>query len=408
MSYTEALDFFISALSHTNIPVVIVDSKNDTLEKIENPIWHYFNLKKEQDKYFINFLSGLSNNTFYKVYDAFLCNYIFFKLPDAEDCVVAIGPFIESFITKKSLLELAEKYGIPPKFFADFEKTFSEIAILKNDHILTVLCNTLGEKLWGGIDNFSYKKRSFSSFEENFAPDYLNFAYTNGDETSSMRTLERRYEAENKLLDAITKGTYHKAKEIISAISEFSFTERLEDSLRNAKNYCIVSNTLFRKAAERGMVHPFYIDKISSAFARNIEIMQNTSECSRLIEDMAGEYCRAVKKYSVLNYSPPVQKVITAIDWDIASDLSLKAHADALNINASYLSNIFKKETGMTLTEYVSKKRMQHACHLLTKTKLQIQTIAQHCGIFDVNYFTKTFKKHLGVTPKEYREANSK
>ena len=47
---------------------------------------------------------------------------------------------------------------------------------------------------------------------------------------------------------------------------------------------------------------------------------------------------------------------------------------------------------------------MEHALFLLNSTNMQIQTIAQYCGIPDVNYFTKTFKKYIGKTPKEYRE----
>lgn len=56
---------------------------------------------------------------------------------------------------------------------------------------------------------------------------------------------------------------------------------------------------------------------------------------------------------------------------------------------------------GTTLTGYVSKRRVNHAMFLLETTSLQIQTIAQQCGIPDVNYFTRTFKKYAGVTPKE-------
>ena len=59
----------------------------------------------------------------------------------------------------------------------------------------------------------------------------------------------------------------------------------------------------------------------------------------------------------------------------------------------------------MTLTDYVNNKRVEHALFLLNTTTMQIQAIAQHCGIPDVNYFTKTFKKHIGKTPKEYRDS---
>ena len=86
------------------------------------------------------------------------------------------------------------------------------------------------------------------------------------------------------------------------------------------------------------------------------------------------------------------------------ADLSLKTQAQLLNVNSSYLSTLFKKETGTTLTEYVNRKRIEHALLLLNSTDMQIQMIAQYCGIHDVNYFTKTFKKVVGHTPKEYRE----
>ena len=113
-----------------------------------------------------------------------------------------------------------------------------------------------------------------------------------------------------------------------------------------------------------------------------------------------------LKKHSMKNYSSLVQKVITLVDFDITADLSLSRQAEILNVNASYLSTLFKKETGTTLTEYVAKKRVEQAAFLLTSTNLQIQTISQNCGIYDVNYFTKLFKKYTGKTPKEYRESS--
>lgn len=105
------------------------------------------------------------------------------------------------------------------------------------------------------------------------------------------------------------------------------------------------------------------------------------------------------------NYSLLIQKAITRIDSDLTADLSLKSIAKLLNVNPSYLSNQFKKETGNTLTDYVNKKKVEHAILLLNSTPLQVQTIAQHCGIPDVNYFTKLFKKYIQKTPKEYRDS---
>lgn len=120
--------------------------------------------------------------------------------------------------------------------------------------------------------------------------------------------------------------------------------------------------------------------------------------------DMVKEYCLLVKKHCSNNYSLPIQRVITYIDTDLTADLSLKALSwDSLNINSSYLSTLFKKETGMTLTNYVN-KRIEHAVYLLSSTDMQIQNIAQYCRVPDVNYFTKIFKKVMNKTPSEFKE----
>lgn len=91
------------------------------------------------------------------------------------------------------------------------------------------------------------------------------------------------------------------------------------------------------------------------------------------------------------------------IDANLSEDLRLHTLAQKVNVRARYLSSLFKKETGSTLTDYVNQKRVDHAAYLLTDTRLQIQTVAQYCGIMDVQYFSKIFKRITGVTPKEYR-----
>lgn len=104
------------------------------------------------------------------------------------------------------------------------------------------------------------------------------------------------------------------------------------------------------------------------------------------------------------DYSPPVQKAVAFIDTDLTGNLSLSTISQTLNISSSYLSTLFKKETGQTLTDYISHRRINYAKHLLETTRLQVQTVAQHCGIVDVQYFSKIFKRITGVTPKQYRE----
>ena len=162
-------------------------------------------------------------------------------------------------------------------------------------------------------------------------------------------------------------------------------------------------NTILRKAAENGGVHPLYLDKVSSEFAFKIEHLSNISESTSIMREMFRSYCRLVRKHSMKNYSLPVRKAILIIDSDLSQDLSLSRLAKHQNISEGYLATVFKKETNKTVSEYVRERRIKHAKHLLTTTHLQIQTVALHCGIVDIHYFSKIFKKETGKSPTEYR-----
>ena len=228
------------------------------------------------------------------------------------------------------------------------------------------------------------------------------------DAIPDMRALEERYEKENRLLQAISHGQTHRAETIFSSFDPADLQERSASPLRNIKNYAIICNTLFRKSAEIGGVHPLYIDRYSSRFAMQIEQSVSVEAVSRLLLKMIHSYCLLVSNHSMKNYSLPVRKAMIHIDSDLTADLGLKAQAAFLEINPSYLSSLFKKEAGISLTEYVNRRRIEHGILLLNTTNLKIQSVAARCGISDVNYFTKLFKKTTGMTPMAYRKSISR
>ena len=139
-------------------------------------------------------------------------------------------------------------------------------------------------------------------------------------------------------------------------------------------------------------------------YALKIEGISALTNLHQMMSEMFHAYCQLVKKHSLKNYSPTIGKIITIVEADLTADLSLNALANTLNVSASYLSTLFKKETGKTLTDYVNSRRVEYAKKLLKTTNLQIQTVAGLCGIDDVHYFSKMFKNSIGLTPKAYRE----
>lgn len=358
----------------------------------------------EYEQYFRELLAHLEPGILYRLADIYRCSYLFAKSPElGENAILVVGPFLTMELTHEELLEQAGQHNMTPECLRAVEHYYSDLAVLLPGNPLYFVLETFLEHLWGtgfeAVDiNQQLTDRASPLSVVGESPSVV-------DPLWAMQMMERRYAYENELMQAVTQGQQRKAEQLIGRMSELAFERRMLDPVRNLKNYCIIMNTLFRKAAEQGGVHPLYLDQVSSEFAKTIEQLRTTSAVQEIMDNMTQAYCSLVSKHAMRHYSPPVQRAVVYIDANLAGDLSLKTLSAAQNINASYLSSLFKKETGQTITEFVNRKWVKRALRLLGTTNLQIQTVAQHCGIPDVNYFCKIFKKFTDLTPKEYRRS---
>ena len=101
-----------------------------------------------------------------------------------------------------------------------------------------------------------------------------------------------------------------------------------------------------------------------------------------------------------------VQDALRYIDENYADgNISLNSVAQAINISANYLSAMFSQKMEMTFIEYVAGKRMEKAKELLKDPSLRTAQIASAVGYRDPHYFSFVFKKTVGMTPREYRNA---
>lgn len=404
MFYSAELGFLRRILNNYHVDTCIITEDEPVPPAIDKGLRDFLELHDNYVKLF-DLCGTLKPNVLYTLTDSFSCRYVFLLLPETEKkLVLAAGPYINSEMTGERVLEAAENFSVPAQLVSQLIKYFGNMPLIRDETSFMNLFFSFGETIWGNEGSIGVEELEGEEINSSETEAFHNFESKSEDSLLSIKILEERYNAEREMMQAISQGAIHKVEKIFANPSNLVFEKRTDDPVRNMKNYLIISNTLFRKAAEYGSVHPFYIDGISTDFAKDIENVKSISDANKLLQDMIRKYCMLVKKHSMKNYSLPIQKVMTIIDADLTADLGLKRLAEILNINASYLSALFKKETGRTLTEYVTKKRVDHAAFLLRSTNLQIQTVAQHCGVFDVNYFAKIFKKQTGKSPKEYRE----
>ncbi len=407
MSYQKELSFTEKLLSNFRLKMNYIskDSINSDSSNSNIGLQTILNYEFSEEKLLTILDEQCNHNTFYKIKNVLLCQYILFRLPDTKNpSFVYIGPYILEAVSKQDIMAIAEHYQIEPSSFSQLEQFYLSIPLISDENTLLTLIYTLGEYLWGSTDNFTVSDSiNFPNVISNKNIPALNIS-THDNAILSAHLLEQRYSMENQLMQAVASGKLHKAEMFFSNLSSEQFEKRLDNPIRDMKNYAIILNTILRKAVENASVHPLHIHNISSQYAAKIELISSQSNFISLLKEMIRKYTLLVKNHSLKGYSMHIRKVITNINQDLTENLTLKTQAEALNVNPSYLSTLFKKETGMTLTDYVNHKRIEHALLLLNSTDMQIQTISLYCGIPDVNYFTKVFKKIVGKTPKEYRE----
>ena len=98
-----------------------------------------------------------------------------------------------------------------------------------------------------------------------------------------------------------------------------------------------------------------------------------------------------------------VQKAADYIKLNYSEKISIKEIADQLYLSPNYLSELFKKHTGKTISEYLTEYRLEKACQLLDHAEYRVGDVSGMVGIHDGRYFSNMFKKKYRMTPTEYR-----
>ncbi|KIL40947.1 response regulator receiver protein [Gordoniibacillus kamchatkensis] len=100
-----------------------------------------------------------------------------------------------------------------------------------------------------------------------------------------------------------------------------------------------------------------------------------------------------------------VHKAIAYIRGRLDQAVTLQQVANFVHLNPNHFSEVFKKETGQSYIEFVTRERMQLAAQLLLSSRKKISEIAGEVGYGDMKYFSQQFKKYSGLTPSEFRQS---
>lgn len=364
----------VQVLKH-NIPALFQDLNtiNDTLMKNATNSYYYF-----INAYSLHYIAtGIWRNNEY-------------------NGAIIVGPFLSSVPGEDFISDIISKNSIPVSERRKIQELYQSLSVINNS-----TSTSIGELLVNLSSNPLIDSKIVTV--NNVTPSNNNKTTLKTVIEENKIVIENRYRQQEKLINAIMQGDRKKIDELRISVSDYYLENRIPESpLRSSKNLMLVLNTICRFAAQQGGVHPVYIHEISEKFAILIERAPNFPYLNNLIGVMLYEYCDLVKEFTTSKYSHLIKEAIDFIHLNMGSPFSLQEIATSINTNPSHLSRKFKKETGISITEFINIKRVETAKLYLRNENITITDIAFMVGFNDINYFSRVFKKITSLTPSQY------
>ena len=133
--------------------------------------------------------------------------------------------------------------------------------------------------------------------------------------------------------------------------------------------------------------------------------IKDTKELKEWFLNKIDSACRNIVNKRMEKSTDIMKSAKSYIDENFSKEISLDDVSRTVNISPYYFSKIFKEENGQNFIEYLTNIRIEKAKELLKGSDYSMKEICSMCGYQDPNYFSRTFKKNVGVTPTEYKEA---
>ncbi|MCR2807904.1 response regulator [Paenibacillus soyae] len=147
-------------------------------------------------------------------------------------------------------------------------------------------------------------------------------------------------------------------------------------------------------------------DGLGGIFFAKLNALKTIEEARSWLEELCGQVIRDLaRRRSDASHTQMMEAIAYIHEHYSRAELTLGEVCQHVYLSLSYFSSLFKQQTGLTFVEYLTKHRLAKARELLLATSLKTYEISERVGYQDPQYFSVIFKRHFGMSPKEFRSA---
>ncbi len=216
---------------------------------------------------------------------------------------------------------------------------------------------------------------------------------------------EQTWLATKKLLSMVENGNLDYQK-TVNHLASLGYTQNHTGGfLRQTKNAVIILTALCCQSAISGGLAPSTAYLLSDRYLQAVEESTNISSLGEISKTMLQDYIQRVhqQKCTDSSISPQMKAVCDKLALSPEMKPDMKTLAAEFGYSEYYFSRKFHEETGMSLSQYLMKQKIEKSKLLLKNTALSIQEITDKLNFCSSSYFGKHFRKETGMTPLEYR-----
>ena len=214
------------------------------------------------------------------------------------------------------------------------------------------------------------------------------------------------YQSEQALLDVVRKGDIN-YQHVLNRSSSQSPGVPVQgrDPLRQMKTSIVVFTTLVTRAAMEGGLSPEIAYPLGDSYIQTAEDCRDSGELNSLAHAMYHDFIYRVHQLRANPHcSHAVQKCCDYIELSLDRKIHARDLAALVGYTEYYLTEKFKNETGLSVSDYVRNAKINRAKMLLQSTDLSVSEIADRLAFNSANYLIRVFKELEGCTPAAYRE----